>query len=61
MDYIQGDVAVSPGNSGGPLLNTDGSVVGVTVAGFFPSGSQVGLNLFIPIASALEYLGLGVE
>lgn len=56
--WIQSDVAVNPGNSGGPLLNDLGSVVGVTAAGFQPAGSQVGLNLFIPIDDAIEYTGL---
>lgn len=58
QDFIQSDVAVSPGNSGGPLLTEDGVVIGITEAAFQPNGSQVGLNLFIPIQQALDALAL---
>ena len=44
MQYLQSDTAISPGNSGGPLLNENGSVVAVSVAGMQAGGSQVGLN-----------------
>ena len=60
-DWIQSDAAISSGNSGGPLLNDYGHVVGISTAGFQVSGSQVGLNLFIPIADALVYSGLRME
>jgi S1-C subfamily serine protease len=60
-DWIQSDVAISSGNSGGPLLNDDGHVVGISTAGFQVSGSQVGLNLFIPITDALAYSDLRVK
>ena len=56
--WLQSDVAVSPGNSGGPLLNDKGHVVGITAAGFQPAGSQVGLNLFIPIMDGLKFLNV---
>ena len=61
FDWIQSDAAVSPGNSGGPLIDGNGSVVGITTAGFQPSGSQVGLNLFIPISDALAFVELRPE
>lgn len=61
ISYIQSDVAVSPGNSGGPLLDAKGNVVGITVAGFTATGAQVGLNLFISLASALDTLHLTVD
>lgn len=60
-NWIQSDVAVSPGNSGGPLINERGSVVAITAAGFQPAGSQVGLNLFVPIADALNFLGVEIS
>ena len=56
--WIQSDAAVSPGSSGGPLLDKNGSVVGISTAGFQVSGAQVGLNLFVPIAEGLSHIGL---
>jgi S1-C subfamily serine protease len=56
--YIQSDVAVNGGNSGGPLLDENGAVVGVTVSGINISGAPVGINLFIPIDDALQTLAL---
>lgn len=61
LNWIQSDVAVSPGNSGGPLISKEGRVIGVTTAGFQASGSQVGLNLFTPISDALKHLNLSLE
>ena len=57
-NWIQSDVATSPGNSGGPLMDSYGSVIGISTAGFQPGGSQVGLNLFIPIGDALAFSNL---
>lgn len=48
--FIQSDAPVSPGNSGGPLLDDRGNVVAITVL----KVRGENLNLFIPIASALE-------
>jgi S1-C subfamily serine protease len=58
MPFIQSDVAVTHGNSGGPLLDDKGDVVGLTVSGAAPNGAPVGLNLFIPIDDALRALSL---
>lgn len=60
-NWIQSDTAISPGNSGGPLLDQNGSVIGIATAGFQAAGSQIGLNLFIPIADALAFAELRVE
>ncbi len=59
--WIQCDASINPGNSGGPLLNNNGSVIGISTAGFQAAGSQVGLNLFIPIGEALNYTNLKVN
>ncbi len=48
IDFLQTDAAINRGNSGGPLMTTDGVVVGVTSAIFSPSGGSVGLGFAIP-------------
>jgi serine protease Do len=48
IDFLQTDAAINLGNSGGPLLSTDGVVVGVNTAIFTPSGGSVGLGFAIP-------------
>lgn len=55
---IQADVDISGGNSGGPLFNDKGNVVGISVAGYGPEKFSAGLNLFIPIKKALESLNI---
>ena len=47
-DFIQTDAAINQGNSGGPLLNQDGQVVGINSAIFSPSGGSVGIGFSIP-------------
>jgi serine protease Do len=58
FSFIQSDVAVTHGNSGGPLLNEKGAVVGITDWGQTEDGAPVGLNFFIPIGDALDFLNL---
>lgn len=58
MPFIQSDVAVTHGNSGGPLLNEHGEVVGITDLGFTDRGTPVSLNFFIPIGDGLRALSL---
>src|SRR6185437_11851939 len=58
LSYIQSDVAVTHGNSGGPLLDEKGRVIGLTESGLAPDGSPIGINFFIPIGDALRALAL---
>ncbi|HVS71642.1 MAG TPA: trypsin-like peptidase domain-containing protein [Phycisphaerae bacterium] len=48
-DVIQTDAAVNPGNSGGPLLDSAGRLVGVTTAIYAPSGAWAGIGFAIPV------------
>jgi len=47
-DFIQTDAAINRGNSGGPLFNMDGQVVGINTAIFSPSGGSIGIGFAIP-------------
>lgn len=48
--YIQTDAALNPGNSGGALVDTKGSLVGITSAIISPSGSYAGYSFAIPVS-----------
>lgn len=54
VPFIQTDVAVNPGNSGGPLFNTEGEVVGINSQIYTRSGGYMGLSFAIPINLAME-------
>lgn len=62
LETIQADVSIQGGNSGGPLVDAQGNLVGIAVAGYSVPGStgSAGLNLFIPIADALDRLRLEI-
>ena len=56
--YIQTDASVNPGNSGGPLINKKGQVLGIICSGH--KDSQ-GLNFAIPIMDALKTLNIELK
>ncbi len=51
-DYIQTDAAINKGNSGGPLFNLKGEVVGINTAIFSPTGGSVGIGFSVPANTA---------
>ena len=51
-DFIQTDAPINRGNSGGPLFNLDGEVIGVNTAIYSPSGGSVGIGFAIPSSLA---------
>jgi S1-C subfamily serine protease len=58
-NLIQFDAAVNPGNSGGPLINRDGEVVGIVTALYNPTGQHVfaGMGFAVPIENAAKAVG----
>ncbi|MDG0969706.1 MAG: Do family serine endopeptidase [Porticoccaceae bacterium] len=75
VPFIQTDVAINRGNSGGPLFNLDGEVVGINSQIYSPTGGSVGLSFSIPVSIATNvveqlrengqvsrgFLGVGIE
>ncbi len=54
VSFIQTDVAVNPGNSGGPLFNTRGEVIGINSQIFSRTGAYAGISFSIPIDVAIN-------
>ncbi len=54
LPLIQTDVAVNPGNSGGPLINMEGEAIGINSQIFSRSGGYMGISFAVPIDEALQ-------
>jgi serine protease Do len=55
-DFIQTDAAINRGNSGGPLFNMEGEVIGVNTAIISPTGGSIGIGFAVPSNTALKVL-----
>jgi serine protease Do len=53
-DFLQTDASINRGNSGGPMFNMDGQVIGINTAIYSPSGGSIGIGFAIPSALAQE-------
>jgi len=72
-NVIQTDASINPGSSGGPLLDSQGRVIGVTTAIYSPSGASAGIGFAVPAATVarlvpqlieyghVKWAGLGVQ
>jgi serine protease Do len=56
-DFLQTDAAINRGNSGGPLFNMDGEIVGINTAIISPSGGSIGIGFAIPSKIVLAVIG----
>ena len=55
-DFLQTDAAINRGNSGGPLINMEGKVIGINSAIIAPSGGNVGIGFAIPSSMAKKVI-----
>lgn len=60
-DYLQTDASINRGNSGGPMFNLDGEVIGVNTAIFSPTGGSVGIGFAIPASMAKSVVDQLIE
>jgi serine protease Do len=55
-EFLQTDAAINRGNSGGPLFNMEGEVVGINTAIISPTGGSIGIGFAVPSASASQVI-----
>ena len=55
-NYIQTDASINRGNSGGPLFNLEGEVIGVNTAIISPSGGSIGIGFAVPSKTAMAVI-----
>src|SRR5690606_11214462 len=55
-NFIQTDAAINRGNSGGPLFNMNGEIIGINTAIISPSGGSIGIGFAIPSDAALHVI-----
>jgi serine protease Do len=55
-DFLQTDAAINRGNSGGPLFNMEGEVIGVNTAIISPTGGSIGIGFAVPSKTAVKVL-----
>ncbi|HXG78553.1 MAG TPA: DegQ family serine endoprotease [Methyloceanibacter sp.] len=55
-DFLQTDAAINRGNSGGPLFNMEGEVIGVNTAIISPTGGSIGIGFAVPSNSAVQVI-----
>lgn len=60
-DFLQTDASINRGNSGGPMFDLDGEVIGINTAIFSPSGGSVGIGFAIPSNSAQSVIQQLIE
>ncbi len=60
-DFIQTDASINRGNSGGPMFNINGEIIGINTAIFSPSGGSVGIGFAIPSALAKPVINQIIE
>jgi S1-C subfamily serine protease len=56
QDFIQTDASLNPGNSGGPIVNLRGELVGIAAAITSPTGSNIGIGFAVPINRVHEFV-----